>query len=259
MPPLAAGIPLARTHSTPPPARRVLPSVCALLLLACLLVPGCAGHGWFEVISTQMNDLSQTRPLKSRIDADECYYSLDEQGRITLVMRYARSSWLGPIGKVVVTLSFCLDEPPAGRARTYPLRLAGMRGHAAEGVYIHRLRSVWGIAVVWDKRERSLRCKFRLRAMHQRGNVLTGWSKTHPLFMIGELLAVENPHKVRELLGESEVDDWARPQEQPDQQPPAKKADEQHTANRKQQPSAREQPGATLIGTPWVSEPNEKQ
>ena len=118
---------------------------------------------------------------------------------------------------------------------------------------------MWGIAVVWDKRERSLRCKFRLRAMHQRGNVLTGWSKTHPLFMIGELLAVENPHKVRELLEESEVDDWARPQKQPDTQPSPPGADEKRAESGKQQPSAREQPGATLIGTPWVSEPDEKQ
>ena len=57
------------------------------LLLLCgagLLTTGCTGHGWFEFISTQMNDLDQTKPLKSRLDAGESYYCLDEEGRINL-------------------------------------------------------------------------------------------------------------------------------------------------------------------------------
>jgi hypothetical protein len=181
-------------------------------------------------------------------------------------MRYRSLLYLGPLRSPTIILSLVLGEPPAGRARTYPLRQEEMRCAAMEGVQMHRLRSVWGIAVVYDVRDDSLRCKFRVRAIHQRGNVVTGWSRMNPLYLLGEVHAVENPAKVEELLAKSEVGDWTRREKQPGDAPEtqdATPADAESAASdtSTSAPSAdvREESSATLIGTPWVSERKAEQ
>lgn len=182
------------------------------LLCGCAVsvASGCTGHAAFELIPLRMNDLDPQKPLSSEFQGGECYYDLDKLGRIQLVIRYRNVAWLGPLSRVRVTLSFVLDEPPAGRARTYRLDGESFRGTAQAGLVLHRFRGTYGVAVVHGVRERSLGGSFRCYVKHQSGNLITGWRGNNALLLIGRFGAVRNGEKTRELMVESEGGDWVR-------------------------------------------------
>jgi hypothetical protein len=181
--------------------------VCAGALVS---AAGCTGSGRLDLIPLVMKDLDPARPQITRFRPAECYYRLDEEGRIRVAMRYENIAWFGPLSKVALCVSLWLEEPPAGSARTYKLRGDGVRGWAMAGPQLHRFRSSAGIAAVHDVEERSLRGRFRCFARHQSGNALTGWRGNATLLMLGEFHAVRNEAKARELEAQSESGGWAR-------------------------------------------------
>ena len=171
---------------------------------------GCTGQAGFELISLRMHDLNPALPQSTRFRASECYYRVDAEGKIRVAMRYQNLAWFGPLSRVTFTLSFLLEEPPAGRARNYRLGGESVRGWAMAGPEAHRLRSTHGIAVIYDVREHTLRGRFRCYVRHQKGSLLTGWRGNALLLLMGEFDAVKNEERAGELEAESEAGDWAR-------------------------------------------------
>src|SRR3990170_2444097 len=113
----------------------------ATLILAGAMLCGCAGGGTFNIVSLQMRDLGEDQPLVSTFHPGECYYWIDEAGKINVALRYQNIPWLGPLSKVSFDLSFELEEPPAGRARQYTIRSREFRGRAELGAFVHRFMS----------------------------------------------------------------------------------------------------------------------
>ena len=174
---------------------------------------GCSGHAEMNLIPLGMKDLDPAKPLATKLSAGECYYDLDESGRIRIAMRYKNLALFGPISRSSMTLSLLIDEPPAGRARTYPIAGQTLRAQAQTSILYHRFRSTHGIAVVHDVGSNSLRGSFRCYVRYQRGNVVTGWRGAGTLLLTGRFSAVRDSEKTAELMSESEAGDWARNEE----------------------------------------------
>lgn len=188
-----------RTHR-----RRAFGALTPALCAAAVVSAGCTGSARFDLIPLRMNDLNPALPPMVRFHPSECYYRLDQQGKIHVAMRYQNLALFGPLSRVTFTLSLLLEEPPAGRARTYPLRKQNLRGWATAGPEVHRFSSSLGIAAVYDVREHSLRGRFRCYVRHQSGNPLTGWRGNALLLFLGQFHAVEDEAKTRRLETESE-------------------------------------------------------
>lgn len=184
--------------------------VLALVGGGMVCASGCTGHAEMNLIPLGMKDLDPSKPLASELRAGECYYDLDENGRIRIAMRYRNLALFGPMSRSSMTLSLLIDEPPAGRARNYPIAGQTLRAQAQTSILYHRFRSTHGIAVVHDVGSNGLRGRFRCYVRYQRGNVVTGWRGTGLLLLTGRFSAVRDPEKTAELICESEAGDWAR-------------------------------------------------
>ena len=187
--------------------RVILP---ALVSGGMVCASGCTGHAEMNLIPLGMKDLDPSKPLATKLPAGECYYDLDESGRIRIAMRYKNLALFGPMSRSSMTLSLLIDEPPAGRARTYRIAGQTLRAQAQTSILYHRFRSTHGIAVVHDVGSNRLRGSFRCYVRYQRGNVVTGWRGAGSLLLTGRFSAVRDAEKTAELISESEAGDWAR-------------------------------------------------
>lgn len=203
-------VPVATTDRSDPPKLSALASLLSLLA-APVLAGGCAGGGRFDIISMQMGDLDEDRPLMSTFHPGECYYWIDEEGKINVAMHYENIPLLGRFSRVSFDLSFELDDPPAGRARQYQLRSREFRGTARLGALVHRFMSYQGVGAIWQDGPGRFRGRFRTLVRHESFSVLTGWVRAAPLLFLGEFRAVLDAERGRAINQASESGGWPRP------------------------------------------------
>lgn len=179
--------------------------------MALTLLLGCDGGGRFDFISTQMRDLSEDEPLISTFHPGQCFWHVDDAGFLNVALHYENVPLFGPLSGATIDLSFALDEPPAGSARSYQLRSRELRGRAEIGPIIHRFRSLNGVLSIWSDGGSRIHGRFRVLVAQDVFTMLTDWRTASPLLIVGEFDAVRDAKRFAEIDAAAQVDDWARP------------------------------------------------
>ena len=175
--------------------------VAALLIAA----SGCRGGGIIHSIPLGTKRISTDSPLIETRRPGECYYWLDEQGRLCVALRYAQPSIFGKILSENRSTSLVFESVPADRARSYPVDRRTLRTRTDQGFTHLRGASLSGIAAVWDYRPgKPLRGRFRITATQQSFSILTGWSGDARVLWAGDFTAVPNETAGKRILAETE-------------------------------------------------------
>lgn len=226
-------------------APRGLKPVHVLTFVSLLAIPACDGGGRLDFISTQMRDLTEEEPLITTFHPGQCFWNVDADGFLEIGLHYENIPLFGPLSGATLDLSFELDQPPAGSAKTYQLRAREVRGRAELGAVIHRFRSLNGVISVWVDSDTRIHGRFRMLVGHDTFTILTDWRPAAPLLIVGEFDAVKNALRFAEINAAAQVEDWERPARRkvpfhkdygplgPPASRPATDADERHGADDK--------------------------
>ena len=185
-------------------------ALIALLLLFALLGSGCTGGATLHIIPLNQKKISMTAPLIVRIDPDQCYYWVNDNGHLCIAMRNYRWSLLGSKFAKESVLSFVVEEPPAGSTRNFRVTRRTVRHRFDAGLTHLRSASLGGIVAVWDYGQRVLRGRFRLTVRQQSYSALAGWGSNRTVLLVGEFSAVHNPKAGRRILDRTERDGMER-------------------------------------------------
>ncbi len=199
--PAARGIPV--THGAA--WRRTI--LGGLLALAAV---GCAAPTRFHLVMLGSDRISDTEPLIVEVTPDECFYWLDDDGRLCLAMRRHDRSWRGRVHDYDFAASFVLDEPPADTGRNYPVKNRTFRSKTKSG-YIHtRMFSRTGVVGVWNYGSDTLDGRFRFFARQQSYSVFVGWGGERYVLVVGEFSAKQDRTRGEAILQRTEVDELKR-------------------------------------------------
>lgn len=178
--------------------------------LSALWLTGCAGSATVHTIAIGSKKISTTGPLIVRIDPDECYWWLDDAGRLCVAMRESKGLPFSKVLRREFFLSLVLGDPPAGAARNYRVDRRTLRFRRDAGYGHTRAASLGGIAAVWEYGHKTLKGRFRINALRQSYLVLTGWRTDARILVLGEFTAVRNREKGEGILARTEEDEMAR-------------------------------------------------
>ena len=162
------------------------------------------------MVALDAKKIAVTGPLVPHITPDECYYWLNDDGKLCVALRQKHQSFFSPIFSQDISLSLVLGEPPAGDTRAYPATRETLRMRTTSGVTQLRSGSLAGGSVVWDYGKRQLRGRFRITVKQQTYTVLTDWTGQSRVLLIGEFTATENRERGAEILRRSEEDGLER-------------------------------------------------
>lgn len=171
---------------------------------------GCSGRGTLHMVPLDVKQIPTNGPLVAMITPDECYYWINDDGKLCVALRQKRHSGLTPLLSHDISLSLVLGEPPAGSTRTYPATRETLRLRTSAGVTQLRAGSLTGGIVVWDYGKRLLRGRFRITVKQQSYSVLTDWTGNARVLLIGEFSARMDRARGEAILRRSEEDGLER-------------------------------------------------
>ncbi len=172
---------------------------------------GCAGRATVHAIPLGTQRINTSGPLIPEFKPDECYYWIDDDGRLCVAIRSVKTSFVDPRLSQGFVLSFVFDGTPAGSARDFRMnrRTARCRSHAA--IFQTRSASLGGIATVWGYGKKVLHGRFRFPAKIQVHHLLAGWRDDGTVVYTGEFSAVCDRKRGQAILAESEGTGMERP------------------------------------------------
>lgn len=165
---------------------------------------GCSGRGVVHFVPLDVKQIPMTGTLIARITPDECYYWIDDAGKLCVALRQQKDSVWSPLLSHDIALSLVLGDPPAGVTRAYPAARDTLRVRSSAGVTQLRAGSMSGGAVVWDYGKRTLRGRFRITVKQQSYTVFTDWTGNSRILLIGEFTAREDRARGEEILRRTE-------------------------------------------------------
>ena len=185
--------PLQARRAEPHPSGRGYPVLHTLSTLGSLLwvaLAGCRGGGQIQFVPLNYRDVHETRPLIPRYDLDACYWWQDEAGKVHVSMGFSRGALLSEPYRVRFGLAMDLEEPPAGKARNYPIRGRKVYAKASQGYTSNYLVSVYGVVGVWTKPGRQLRGRCRMTMMQKSFSPIFGYSRAGQTILVADFIAV---------------------------------------------------------------------
>jgi len=186
-------------------------SIALVLTLTALCLAGCAGRAKIHTIALGSKRISTTGPLIVRTEPEQCYWWINDEGRLCVAMRRSGRVPFGQLRGGEFLLSLDLGKPPAGTARDYKVDRRTLRMRRDAGYNHKRAASLRGIAAVWNFGRKTLKGRFRTTALRQSYLVLTGWRAEAQVLMVGEFTAVHNRKKGEAILARTEEGGATRP------------------------------------------------
>jgi hypothetical protein len=186
------------------------PAVAAGLALVALPLFGCRGHASIHTIKLGTKKIKATGPLVARIEPDECYWWVDDDGQLCIAMRDSGWSLSGKPHKRIELLSLVLPGTPAGTGRDYHVNRRALRARRDAGYTHTRTASLRGIVGVWDYGRGRLKGRFRITALRQSYWVVMGWRADARVLILGEFEAIHDPTRGGAILARTEEDGMAR-------------------------------------------------
>lgn len=155
--------------------------------------------------------ITTNRPLMSHYKPNECYYWINDDGKLCVAMQRRGGRLLGNWFRREFSLSMVLGEPPTGEARTYFGHRRTLRALNHRGLAHDRYASFRGATGVWGYGSGTLRGRFRFSVKGQSYLVLTDWASDRLELLTGAFTAVENREAGERIFAKTEVQGLARP------------------------------------------------
>ncbi|NLE28245.1 MAG: hypothetical protein GX629_01080 [Phycisphaerae bacterium] len=177
------------------------------------LLTGCGGNVRCNFVSQNMASI-RVEPTDARsimLTADECYWWVDDQGRLNLAGQGVQKSLLGSAYDREFLISFILTEPSQGVGKDYHLTLDSVRGYIKLNNNIYRFESIFGILGSENRPDNRLIASYRCNIRIQSAKLLGGWSNPVQFLIFGTLQATpDRQTKGREILRRTEEDGFER-------------------------------------------------
>jgi hypothetical protein len=190
---------------------------------------GCRGTATLHMIPLTVKQIDARNPLIIRLDADQCYFWIDEQDRVHVALTNSRSAAFD--GPTWFAASLVLNDPPAHVARNYPANRRTARGIVVQNERFARFASTRGIVALWLDDPDHARGRLRIIARYQRFHVLLGWHAPRQLLITGDFEAVRDRARGEAVESQTEQggmerseDEFIRPEPVPVQGPPIEPA-----------------------------------
>ncbi len=194
----------ARSHGEPAAGGRALCIFAGVALL--LFMPAhlaCAGRASLVVTSLDYKAIDPP-PAYSKIDLDECYWWTDEHEQVWIAMRRRIRSPISSDFDFDFSLSLLLDRLPAGSARNYLVGKEELRGVAEVGPLASTFESSAGILALYRQSGDRLRGSLKLEVLRRTASLLGGRTRATRYLFAGDLLAIHDERRGREIAMEIE-------------------------------------------------------
>jgi len=169
-------------------------------LLAIVAASGCTGHARLTLIPLHSSTLTPRSPLEYTVSPQECYWWVDEEDRLCLVMGYHNFSVLGDLTRDAFELSFVFKDPPPEDEKVYVARRDVARALWHRSAWHLRLRARTGNVAIERRSDDVLAGRLRLTCSSEEFWILTGWQRKSPVLIQGQFTAVRNAEQGRALL-----------------------------------------------------------
>lgn len=169
----------------------IIHAVCGVIVAG---AAGCTGHARITLIPLSSSAIEPDGPLEIRLNPQECYWWVDDDGKLNLAMAYHNLSLLGNYTRDALELSLILGEPASRPERRYSVDRKTARGVWHRGAFHLRLRSRRGAVALRLRDDNILVGRFRLFCMSQSFGVLTGWNSRAQVLVQGQFTAFHDEH-----------------------------------------------------------------
>lgn len=177
------------------------------------LLTGCNGNVRCNFVSQNMSSI-RVEPTDARsvkLTANECYWWVDDRGRLNLAARGIQKSLLGRNFDREFLMSFILTEPSQGVGKDYPLNTQSVRGYLKLNNNVYRFESIFGILGSENRPNNRLVASYRANIRIQGAKFFGGWSNPVPFLIFGTLEAIpDRRNKGRDILLQTEEDGFER-------------------------------------------------
>jgi hypothetical protein len=175
------------------------------------------------MIPLMRSDFPREEPTLATVRVHEAYHWAQDDGELTVALRYRVNALLGEVFDAEWLLSLVLDGLPAGSERLYRLNADSVRMRQTRGPAHHRGRSLTGVAVVEAPRRGILKGRFHVWMRQQQYGLFTGWSppmhRAPTVIVAGDFEAVLDAEKGRAIRSSTEADGLERSTEPPPNHP----------------------------------------
>jgi hypothetical protein len=189
-----------------------------LLFTALWSMAGCSGSAIVQFVSLHPSEIDPPHAAVWRLDAQQCYWWIDQNGELNVAMRCQRRDLLaGRFGRVDLDMSFVLGDSPAGSGRNYAIHQREMRSLFVSALQTQRLIAQQGIVGVTIRDDRTIRGSFRvwITPQVQLQVPLFLPQQSGPILCFGTFRAVEEAARGKEIRLRCEADGWSRPPRRP--------------------------------------------
>lgn len=190
-----------------------VPRVLTAVLLAVGL-SGCTGSATLQFVSLHPSEIDPPPTTVWRLDAQECYWWLDEGGELNVAMSCKiRNALLGKYGRADLDMSLVLGAPPAGSGRNYPIRQYETRTVFVSALQSQRWNSQNGIVGVTVRDDGTIRGSFRIWMTPQAELQVMALlpDRLGPVLCFGSFQAVKEETRGKAIRVKCEGGGWTRP------------------------------------------------
>ncbi len=187
---------------------------CFVIALICfpIFLVGCSGNIECNFVTTNFNSINvePTDAKVFRFKCDECFWWLDESGRLNIAGKGINKSLINSTLDREFYISFVLGSPSHGIGKNYKLNSQSIRGLIKMSGNMYRFRSVYGILGIENRKQDLIKGAYRANVRVCAARLLGGWSKSTPFLICGTLQAVPDKEnkgkqirKITEQMGYS--------------------------------------------------------
>ena len=177
---------------------------------ASLLALGCNGSGQIQFASLSYRSIDPPNAAVAEVEARECYWWEDDDGRVWVAMQRHFSPPFHPEFYVHIELSLVVDRLPRGKARNYRLNRDSLRARVRIGPWETRFSSQIGVAAVYRERGDRLRGSVRLQTQRVTSQLFSGWGRPQRYLMLVSFEAVPDAQRGLPIVASSESSGWER-------------------------------------------------
>lgn len=175
---------------------------------------GCSGSASVQIVSLHATAIDPPDTKVWTYPSTDCYWRLDEAGRLNIAMTGLRRDVLvGRLGDVRWGVSLVLDKLPAGSGRNYVIRSGPTRVVIESVLATHHLTPYAGIVAVMTDERNELRGSFRLWMRHRPGfsPLLFLGPRSGNVLVFGTFRAVQDSDRARAIRDAIDKGGWSVP------------------------------------------------
>jgi hypothetical protein len=156
------------------------------------MMAGCGGNIHCTFVSQNMNSIrvepTDTRP--AQLDANECYWWVDDDGNLNIAGRSEQKSLFGKQYDREFVIWLVPGKPSQGVGKDYRLIHGKVKGYIRSGPNFHRFESTFGLIGIENRPHDRLIASYRSGLQIQSAKLFGGWSSSVLFYLFGTLEAI---------------------------------------------------------------------